>query len=58
VFMPAPSDRRRESSDERDRTLPEVTDDEREIGWGDDLAAEQDRRDEDWYRRERPPHHE
>lgn len=42
---------------DRDRTLPDVTDDEREVGWGDDLAAEGERRDAEWYRRERPPHH-
>jgi hypothetical protein len=42
--------------------LPDVTDDERPIGWGDDLSDGRDdgdgRRDEQWYRRERPPHHE
>jgi hypothetical protein len=34
--------------------LPETTRDEREPGWGDEPGE----RDEDWYRRERPPHHE
>jgi len=34
--------------------LPEVTSDERDQGWGDDRDG---RRDEEWYRRERPPHH-
>ena len=36
--------------------LPDVTEDERDLGWGDD--PESGRRDDDWYRRERPPHHE
>jgi hypothetical protein len=36
--------------------LPEVSSDERDLGWGDDPGA--GRRDDDWYRRERPPHHE
>jgi len=36
-------------------TLPNVPDDERDVGWGDDPNS--GRRDEDWYRRERPPHH-
>jgi hypothetical protein len=34
--------------------LPDITTDERRVGWGD----EDDERDADWYRRERPPHHE
>jgi hypothetical protein len=33
--------------------LPERTSDEREVGWGDEPAE----RDDEWYRRERPPHH-
>lgn len=36
--------------------LPDVPADERDVGWGDD--PESGRRDDDWYRRERPPHHE
>ncbi|MDQ6848483.1 MAG: hypothetical protein M3070_00525 [Actinomycetota bacterium] len=42
--------------------LPEISSDEPDepdepdVGWGDD--PESGRRDEDWYRRERPPHHE
>jgi hypothetical protein len=36
--------------------LPDITEDERDRGWGDDPNA--GRRDDDWYRRERPPHHE
>jgi hypothetical protein len=34
--------------------LPDVTRDERDEGWGDEARG----RDEEWYRRERPPHHE
>jgi hypothetical protein len=34
--------------------LPDVTRDERDLGWGDDPSE----RDDEWYRRERPPHHE
>jgi hypothetical protein len=34
--------------------LPDVTRDEQDIGWGD----EPNERDDEWYRRERPPHHE
>lgn len=34
--------------------LPDVTSDERDAGWGDEPV----RRDDEWYRRERPPHHE
>jgi hypothetical protein len=36
--------------------LPDVTEDERDVGWGDD--PDSGRRDDEWYRRERPPHHE
>lgn len=34
--------------------LPDITEDERDVGWGD----EQPERDDEWYLRERPPHHE
>ncbi|MDT4939843.1 MAG: hypothetical protein QOG80_3514 [Pseudonocardiales bacterium] len=34
-------------------TLPEQTSDDRDVGWGDEPAE----RDDEWYRRERPPHH-
>ena len=34
--------------------LPEVSRDETDVGWGDEPSE----RDDDWYRRERPPHHE
>jgi hypothetical protein len=33
--------------------LPEIPADERSLGWGDGP----DERDDDWYLRERPPHH-
>lgn len=33
--------------------LPVVTRDEREVGWGDEPGQ----RDDEWYLRERPPHH-
>jgi hypothetical protein len=36
--------------------LPDITTDERSVGWGDDLAEQE--RDGEWYWRERPPHHE
>jgi hypothetical protein len=48
---PARSARRR-SKDEP--VLPDVSRDEADVGWGDDPGE----RDADWYRRERPPHHE
>lgn len=55
--MDAAQERRR-SGEQPDRderpVLPEITEDERGVGWGD----ERDERDEAWYRRERPPHHE
>jgi hypothetical protein len=35
--------------------LPDVSGDDRDEGWGEPRAG---RRDEQWYRRERPPHHE
>ena len=34
--------------------LPQVSRDELDVGWGDEPGE----RDDDWYRRERPPHHE
>jgi hypothetical protein len=42
---------RRERDD--DPVLPDTTSDERDRGWGDDDG----RRDADWYRSQRPPHH-
>jgi hypothetical protein len=54
-----PNDR----DDDEQPVLPDITDDERSVGWGDELSGEREdasdgRRDEQWYRRERPPHHE
>jgi hypothetical protein len=45
-----------DDADRRDDApvLPEVSRDETDVGWGDEPAE----RDADWYRRERPPHHE
>ena len=43
----------RDSKDD-EPVLPETTRDERDPGWGDEPSE----RDEEWYRRERPPHHE
>jgi hypothetical protein len=34
--------------------LPEISRDESDVGWGDEPGE----RDDEWYRRERPPHHE
>jgi hypothetical protein len=42
-----------DGSDDEDPVLPSVSSDEVDIGWGDEPSG----RDEDWYRRERPPHH-
>jgi hypothetical protein len=55
--MTASGSRRQHRCGERDErpVLPDVTRDESDEGWGDDRDA--DRRDEAWYRRERPPHH-
>ncbi|MDP9118519.1 MAG: hypothetical protein M3O28_14895 [Actinomycetota bacterium] len=36
--------------------LPDICGDDSDEGWGDD--PRDSRRDEVWYRRERPPHHE
>lgn len=35
--------------------LPQISRDERDLGWGDD--PRESRRDAAWYERERPPHH-
>jgi hypothetical protein len=47
-----PARRRRDDDDEP--VLPDTTRDERNVGWGDEPGE----RDDEWYRRERPPHHE
>jgi hypothetical protein len=54
--MTARDERRASRRPDDEPVLPDVTQDEREVGWGDD--RESWRRDDDWYRRERPPHHE
>jgi hypothetical protein len=41
-------------TDDDEPVLPDTTNDERDVGWGDEPAE----RDDEWYRRERPPHHE
>lgn len=47
--------RRRPNDDDDEPVLPALPRDERDEGWGDEPGA--GRRDDDWYRRERPPHH-
>jgi hypothetical protein len=37
------------------RRYPDVSDDDRDLGWGERPASSG--RDDDWYLRERPPHH-
>ncbi len=44
----------REHRRDDEPTLPQVTRDELDVGWGDEPGE----RDDEWYRRERPPHHE
>ena len=54
-----PPRREVDGRDDEKPVLPDITDDERAIGWGEELSDGSDgRRDEQWYRRERPPHHE
>jgi hypothetical protein len=38
---------------ENEPVLTDRPTDERDVGWGDEPAE----RDDEWYRRERPPHH-
>ena len=52
-----PAERRRREQDD-EPVLPTVTRDELDEGWGDERGRGSGERDEDWYRRERPPHHE
>ncbi len=40
-------------ANEREPVLPVISRDEQDVGWGDEPGE----RDDDWYRRERPPHH-
>jgi hypothetical protein len=50
---PAPGRAPAEPDDDETPVLPSVTRDEVDEGWGDESSQ----RDEEWYRRERPPHH-
>jgi hypothetical protein len=43
----------RPAASDAEPVLPSVTRDEREVGWGDEPGQ----RDDEWYLRERPPHH-
>ncbi len=50
---------RRPGPTDDEPVLPSVTRDELDEGWGDERGRDGGgERDEDWYRRERPPHHE
>ena len=51
-----PASGKQAPDDDDEPVLPQVSRDERSTGWGDD--PEDRARDEEWYRRERPPHHE
>jgi hypothetical protein len=54
--MSEPGDAEPDERTESDEpVLPDLTSDERGEGWGEDRDG---RRDEQWYRHERPPHHE
>jgi hypothetical protein len=37
--------------------VPEQSVDDTDAGWGEQSAAEKAAQDDDWYRRETPPHH-
>jgi hypothetical protein len=45
----------RSASDDQPVT-PDVSLDDTDHGWGEDLRESRGGRDDDWYRRERPPH--
>jgi hypothetical protein len=49
----APKERRISRRDDEPPVLPDVSRDDTDAAWG-DASSE---RDDDWYRRERPPHH-
>jgi hypothetical protein len=49
-----PTRSRGRKPDREEPVLPTVSRDEVDVGWGDEPAQ----RDDEWYRRERPPHHE
>jgi hypothetical protein len=44
----------RPPEDDEPPVIPDVPEDDTDRGWGDEPAE----RSHDWYRRERPPHHE
>lgn len=46
-------DKRARHRDDDQPVLPDTTRDEQDVGWGDEPGG----RDDEWYRRERPPHH-
>lgn len=51
-----PSTTRAASAGDEQPVTPDVSQDDTDHGWGDDLRDPRGGRDEDWYRRERPPH--
>ena len=54
VSGPDPDEPARRRRNDDEPVLPDTTRDERDVGWGDEPGE----RDDEWYRRERPPHHE
>ncbi len=56
--MSEPAEPRARRGRERDDepVLPERAREDRDEAWGDDPRSRE--RDDEWYRRERPPHHE
>ena len=52
--MTSPQPPEPRSDEDEAPMLPSRSDDDSDVGWGDEPTQ----RDEDWYRRERPPHHE
>ena len=51
-----PEDARPDTDRDDEPVLPQTSTDERDVGWGDEPGS--GRRDDAWYERERPPHHE
>jgi hypothetical protein len=41
-------------AERNEAVLPDISSDELDVGWGDETSE----RDDEWYQRERPPHHE
>ena len=56
VTDPSPRPAHGPRSPDNDPVLPVVPEDERDEVWGEGMGGGGP--DEDWYRRERPPHHE